>query len=181
MKFQVIFNLNLVTAGWGISFKIVLRSMSLHLADVKSTLVQVMAWCRQATSHYLSQCWPSSLSSYGITRPQWNNKDLSTQVTVQWKVKKNLFFLFSKQSKSNSFTVMNNSTIDTFCSFRTFFLFSRNPKKNSRWQHRIFVQKRHDAPISHEHCYNVTNICYILPSSLVQILPVFSGSVGYFE
>ena len=23
----------------------------------RSTLVQVMAWCRQATSHYLSQCW----------------------------------------------------------------------------------------------------------------------------
>ena len=36
-----------------------------------STLAQVMAWCRQATSHYLSQCWPSSTSSYGITRPQW--------------------------------------------------------------------------------------------------------------
>ena len=32
----------------------------------KSTLVQVMAWCRQAPSHYLSQCWPRSMSSYGI-------------------------------------------------------------------------------------------------------------------
>ena len=31
----------------------------------KSTLVQVMAWCRQATSHYLSQCWPRSMSPYG--------------------------------------------------------------------------------------------------------------------
>ena len=30
---------------------------------------QVMAWCRQATSHYLSQCWPSFLSPYGVTRP----------------------------------------------------------------------------------------------------------------
>ena len=39
--------------------------------DDKSTLVGVMAWCRQATSHYLSQCWPRSLSPYGITRPQW--------------------------------------------------------------------------------------------------------------
>ena len=37
---------------------------------IKSTLVQVMAWCRQATSHYLSQCWPRSLSPYDITRPQ---------------------------------------------------------------------------------------------------------------
>ena len=39
--------------------------------DDQSTLVQVMAWCRQATSHYLNQCWPRSLSSYGVTRPQW--------------------------------------------------------------------------------------------------------------
>ena len=30
-----------------------------------------MAWCRQATSHYLSQCWHRSMSPYGITRPQW--------------------------------------------------------------------------------------------------------------
>ena len=41
--------------------------------DDKSTLVQVMAWGRQATSHYLSQCWPRYLSPYGITRPQWVN------------------------------------------------------------------------------------------------------------
>ena len=43
------------------------------LTDGKSTLVQVMAWCRQAASHYLSQCWPRSLSPYGISRPQWVN------------------------------------------------------------------------------------------------------------
>ena len=30
-----------------------------------------MAWCHQATSHYLSQCWPRSLSPYDVTRPQW--------------------------------------------------------------------------------------------------------------
>ena len=29
----------------------------------KSTLVQVMAWCHQATSHYLSQCWSRSIAS----------------------------------------------------------------------------------------------------------------------
>ena len=47
--------------------------MSLELTDDKSALVQVMAWCYQATSHYLSQCWPRSLSPYRITRPQWVN------------------------------------------------------------------------------------------------------------
>ena len=32
-----------------------------------------MAWCHQATSHYLSQCWPRSMLPYGITSPQWLN------------------------------------------------------------------------------------------------------------
>ena len=48
-----------------------LRSMPQNPSDDKSTLVQVMAWCRQAASHYLSQCCPRSLSPYGVTRPQW--------------------------------------------------------------------------------------------------------------
>ena len=45
--------------------------MSLDFTDDQSTLVQVMAWCRQATSHNLSQCWHRSLLSYGVIRPQW--------------------------------------------------------------------------------------------------------------
>ena len=53
--------------------------MLLDLTDYKSTLVQVMAWCHQATSHYLSQCWPRSLSPYGVTRPQWVNTLRSEQ------------------------------------------------------------------------------------------------------
>ena len=36
-----------------------------------STLVQVMAWCRQAASHYLSQWWLRSMSLQCITRWQW--------------------------------------------------------------------------------------------------------------
>ena len=79
---QVIFNLTLVIAGWGISCKIALRWMSLHLTGDKSTLVQVMAWCCQAISHYLSQCWLSSLLPYGITRPQWVKTSISN--TFWW-------------------------------------------------------------------------------------------------
>ena len=30
-----------------------------------------MAWCHQATSHYLSQCWLRSLLPYDVTRAQW--------------------------------------------------------------------------------------------------------------
>ena len=67
----VIFKRILMIDGWGIFCEIVLIWMSLDFADDQSTLVQVMAWCHQATSHYLSQCWPRSLSPYGITRTQW--------------------------------------------------------------------------------------------------------------
>ena len=32
------------------------------LTDDKSALVQVMAWCCQATNHYPNQCWPRSIA-----------------------------------------------------------------------------------------------------------------------
>ena len=35
-----------------------------------------MAWCRQATSHYLSRCWHRFMSPYGITMPQCANTAL---------------------------------------------------------------------------------------------------------
>ena len=77
---KVIFKLALVNGGWGISYEIALRWMPLDLTDDKSTLVQVMAWCRQATSHYLSQCWPRSISPNGATRPQWvKRRDVLSQ------------------------------------------------------------------------------------------------------
>ena len=45
--------------------------MSTGLIDDQSRLVQVMAWCRKTTRHYLNLWRPRSLSSYGVTRPQW--------------------------------------------------------------------------------------------------------------
>ena len=54
-----------MNGGWDISYKIALIWMPIDLTDDKSTSVQIMAWCRQATSHYLSQCWPRPLSPYG--------------------------------------------------------------------------------------------------------------------
>ena len=54
--------------------------MSMDLTD-ESTLLQVMPWCRQATSHYLNQWEYTKTSekilcpktSHGITRGQWVN------------------------------------------------------------------------------------------------------------
>ena len=75
---KVIFKLILMIFGWGIFCKIALKWMSMDLTDDKSTLVQAMAWCHQATSHYLSQCWPRSMPPNGVTRPQWVNSLLGT-------------------------------------------------------------------------------------------------------
>ena len=70
------------------SCKIVLRSVPQNLTDVKSTLVQVMAWYiqptnhtlvqvmawyLQPTNHYLGQCWSRYLSPHGAP----NDNDLS--------------------------------------------------------------------------------------------------------
>ena len=43
----------------------------ISLSDDKSSLVQTMAWCHQATNHYLIQYWPRSTSPYDVTRPRW--------------------------------------------------------------------------------------------------------------
>ena len=52
--------------------------LSLDRTDNKSTLVQVIAWCRQATSYYLNQCWPRPMTPCGDTRPQcWLSRRIS--------------------------------------------------------------------------------------------------------
>ena len=70
---NVIFNLVLLIGIFSSSHDNALQWMPQDLTDDKSTLVQVMAWCRQATRNYLSQCWLSSLLPYGVARPQWVN------------------------------------------------------------------------------------------------------------
>ena len=42
-----------------------------------------MAWCRQATSHYLSQWWLSSVSPYDVARPQWFNSKWYFVIIIQ--------------------------------------------------------------------------------------------------
>ena len=66
-----IFNLVLLIGIFTSSKDNALRWMPRDLTDDKSTLVQVMACCLTAPSHYLSQCWPRFVSPNGLTRPQW--------------------------------------------------------------------------------------------------------------
>ena len=57
----------------GNSCDISLGWMPHNTLDDKSVLAQVVAWCCQATSHYMNQCWPRYISKCGITRLQWVN------------------------------------------------------------------------------------------------------------
>ena len=89
---HIIFKKILVIDGWGISCEIALIWMSLDFTDDQSTLVQVMAWCRQTTNHYLSQCWPRSVSPYDVTRPQLVNHDPSLCTAFPHCLRKSISF-----------------------------------------------------------------------------------------
>ena len=75
---HVIFKQILVIDVWGICCEIALIWMSLDFTDDQSTLVQVMACCHQATSHYLSRCCPD------LCRPQASlgHNELNLQVVA---------------------------------------------------------------------------------------------------
>ena len=45
----------------------------LHIWYQKSKFIQVIAWCCQATNHYLNRCWPRLMILYGLTGPQCIN------------------------------------------------------------------------------------------------------------
>ena len=69
---------SIVGVGTGTFWDLLIRSiarmwMPENLTDEKSTLVQVMDLCRQAASHYKSQCWHRWMSPYGVTGPHWVN------------------------------------------------------------------------------------------------------------
>ena len=56
---NAIFVLVTVIGIFRISYDNTARWIPRDLADDESTLVQVMSWCRQTTSHYVSECWPT--------------------------------------------------------------------------------------------------------------------------
>ena len=54
-----------------IYYEIALGWMPQNTFDNKSTQVQVIPWCHQATSHHVNLCWPRMLSQYGVSSRQW--------------------------------------------------------------------------------------------------------------
>ena len=69
MMISYLYNLNF-TSQIMITFLQNIQTLPFYI-DVAFTLAQIMAWCRQATSCYLCQCWPRSVTRYGVSRPHW--------------------------------------------------------------------------------------------------------------
>ena len=64
-------------------YEIVLKWTPQNTFDDESTFVQVMAWCLEAPSHYLSQCWLRFTSPYIIISPQWVKQWSSTSIMIK--------------------------------------------------------------------------------------------------
>ena len=76
--FFKVFKFIIQIVAWALAIK-----LPQTLTNKNSALVHVMASCRQATSHYLSQCQPRSLSSHCITRPNFVNFHSSSSVLMK--------------------------------------------------------------------------------------------------
>ena len=96
---------------------------------VTSTFVPLKNWCRQATSRYLSQYWPRSILTFGVTKP------LSVEINTLMKtlaftlsrwipshVKKiTEFYHISTKAMADS-VCMHKNQHDTFIQFAQFWL-----------------------------------------------------------
>ena len=115
------------------SFEIILRQMLQNTLNHKSTLIQIMT-CH--TSHYLSQCWPRSMSPNGISRAPWIK--LSYAVSLSFYGSTGWFPLRWRHNGRDS--VSNHQPHD--CLFNR--LFGRRWKKTSKL--RITVLSAGNSP-----------------------------------
>ena len=104
-KFQISNFQGKLIDGRGIACEIALRWLSLDLTYDQSTLVRVMARCRQAASHYLNQYWLSepilTLTLCGINRGQWVNATYSMEYMCCFYKKKIMFIMYGNVPISN--------------------------------------------------------------------------------
>ena len=112
-----------VWSCYGIDCEIALRRMSQNTFHDKSTLVQVMAWCRQATSHNPSQCWLNSTSPYGVTKPQWIDPGIQRGMQM-----------LTKRRSPRHICLNNEETKPVFC-----LLCLDTTRKNTVWHSSVTI------------------------------------------
>ena len=64
------------------------------LLNISQHRLRITAWWHQATSDYLSQCWPRSMLPSGATRSQWSNS-AETWIGIYF-YENIIYFLMSK-------------------------------------------------------------------------------------
>ena len=87
MSWIIIFQFIVESSSSGNQCEIALTWMPQNLTNEKSTLVHVMAWYCQATSHYPSQYWPRYMLSHGVTRPQPKSRQISLDLAGNSKLR----------------------------------------------------------------------------------------------
>ena len=144
-----------------------------------------MAWCRQATSHYLSKCWPRSLSPNGVTMPQWVKVivtyidetrtwwSLRLQIRSWWRHQMGTFSALLALCAGNSpVTGEFSSQRPMTQSFDVFFNLCLSKRLSKQWRRRWFetppcLSWRH-CNVDHIHAYKVGMILKnIIPSILI--------------
>ena len=130
--------------------------MTKDLINGKSTLVQVMAWCHQATDHYLSQCWSRSLSTYGVTRTQWVLCEL---LVNKWVLR--MSSVTHKLLVKLCFSTTNDPFVDICCldinckTAKVMFIFYINPSETPQCARQI----SHNASPCNSNMYTCAPVC----------------------
>ena len=96
--------------------------MSLDFPGDKSTLVQVMAWCHQATSQNPSLCWLRFMSPYGVTRQQWDQIQILKGFYRQNELLFKLLILIHICKMTQCFAVKSIRSLQPLSTVLTFYL-----------------------------------------------------------
>ena len=110
------------------------------LLDDKSTLFQVMAWCYQETSHYLSLCWPRSMSSCGIT---W----LQSVQFILFLLQNYGFVVFDDEKSVQN--VLNNKGVSLWKYLWDWIVRYRNDHDDGRVTYKGFLSLTHWGRVTH--------------------------------
>ena len=97
-----------------ISLETILRRMSGNTFDDKSAFLRAMAWCRQALTHNLSQCWPTAMWSYGVITPNNLSFDSLKCLAISTFYKASFYGTLLGRIKTYSITVIYIYIYKTF-------------------------------------------------------------------
>ena len=150
----MIFKPIIQNSNWITRCEIALLLPPQNLIHERSTLVQVMAWHRQASSHYLSQCWPRSMSPYDVTRPQLVKCHLCQEITEKYKHISAYKGLNISCQIASTYTILHIPFYDHSNSINSFSTnFDHNdPTHLQIWKILLVILKNEECHVIHKIC-----------------------------